>query len=233
MRGRIGRWGWALASGAVFLAALVFWFGREVGGFEAAATIRSLESQLADLDGRTATVERERAQAEQHLAEERTAAARRIALLQTQVPQGEFAGLVELLRDKAAAGVTLERLRFVLAQAGTQRSCRDGLTKRRLTPRLPDDLDPLQTVAFLDNRITISADGRRVATDGDRPHGGFDPQAPVDIRLLRIGGAVEHVQGTLPLGHSIVADEREYRFGFASSAKSPTIEITLQDCAYP
>jgi hypothetical protein len=41
------------------------------------------------------------------------------------------------------------------------------------------------------------------------------------------------VKDTLPAGISIVANDREYRLGFASSEKRGFVEVSLQSCAYP
>jgi hypothetical protein len=225
---------WTLA-GLLVLGGLLlaFWFGREVGGFEGQARIASLEAQLGELEARIRNADLERARVEQRLAEADRQARARIDSLVARVPQGELGGLVDLLRARLDGGVPAERLRFVVEQARPGRSCREGVDRRRLSPRLPSEVTPLQTAAFLDNRITISATATpAVAADGT-PQSWFDPASPVEIRILRIGGNIELVTNTLPFGHSVVADDREYRFNFASGAKNNMLEITLQDCAYP
>ena len=221
--------------GLALLALLTaaFWFGVQVGGFQSAAEIQSITGQLGESEQRIAAVEGLRARAEQQASDANLAAANRIAGLEAQLPTGELASMLDLLVEKRAGGVSSERLRFVLEQVGRQQDCRADLIKRKLAPRLPNGTDPMQTISFLDNRITLSADAQPAISSDGAPLARFDPRQPVDIRLLRIGGAIEKVEGVLPLGHSVVADGREYRFGFAPLAKSSLIEVTLQDCAYP
>jgi hypothetical protein len=225
---------WVLAP--VVLVALLgaaFWFGREVGGFEADARIGMLESRIGEMEERERAAERLRAQAEQGLAEASAQAQARIESLAARVPRGELGALLDLVRGRLDQGVPPERLRFVLAEAGPVRACREGIAQRRFVPRLPSGVAPLQTVAFLDNRITISATASPALAGDGTPEPGFDAGRKVEIRVLRIGGNIELLEGVLPLGHSVVADGREYRFGFASAANDTMIEVTLQDCAYP
>lgn len=226
------RWGLSLLLAACALAG-AFWFGREVGGFEQAARVRALDEQLSLIEERSRQADRLRAEAEQRLVVEEIRAAASVAELEARVPQGELEILVDLLRARMDQGVPPERLRFVVEQAQRERRCRDGIIQRRLAPRLPEEVTPLQTIAFLDNRITVSATATAAIAENGAPEPWFDPSQPVQIRVLRIGGGIELVEGVLPLGHSVVADGREHRFGFASSAKKGLIELALQDCAYP
>jgi hypothetical protein len=227
-----GRW-ILIALLALAGVAAAFWFGREVGGFEGQARIATLEGQLGEMEARIRDADLERARIGQRLAETDRQAQARIDSLNAQVPQGELGGLVEMLRARLDEGVSAERLRFVVEQARPERRCREGVDRRRLAPRLPSEVTPLQTAAFLDNRITISATATPAAAEDGTPQPWFDPAKRVEIRILRIGGNIELVGGVLPFGHSVVADGREYRFGFASGAKSGVLEVTLQDCAYP
>ncbi|WP_051328845.1 hypothetical protein [Geminicoccus roseus] len=228
----VGRW---IVAPLALLALLgaAFWFGREVGGFEADARIGALEARIGETEARERAAERLRAQAEQALASASAQAQARIESLAARVPHGELGALLDLLRARLDQGVPPERLRFVLSEAAPVRACRQGVAQRRFAPRLPSGVAPLQTVAFLDNRITVSATASPAVAEDGSPRPGFDAGRKVEIRVLRIGGNIELVEGVLPLGHSVVADGREYRFGFASVANDTQIEVTLQDCAYP
>ena len=220
---------------ALALAVLgaAFWFGREVGGFEQAARVRRLEQQLVQMEelGRQANVAR--AQAEQQLADAANKVKAELATISARVPQGDLATLQDLMRARLEEGVPVERLRFLVEQARKERRCNPGTEKRRFSPRLPTEVSPLQTVSFLDNKITISGTGVAAADKNGVLQSWFDPLQPVEIRVLRIGGGIEMIKGTLPTGHSIVADGREYRFGFASSDRRGVIEVSMEDCAYP
>ncbi|WP_191061075.1 hypothetical protein [Geminicoccus harenae] len=225
---------WVLLPGTGLLVlALAFWFGLEAGGAKGEALVQALDARLLELDERSRQAGLRHAQAEQRQADALAAAHRTIRELEERVPRGEFGALVDLLRTRVADGVPIERLRFVVGQARAERQCRDGVERRRFLPRLPSDVSPLQTVAFLDNRITVSATASPVTQPDGTPGDGFDPAKPVEIRLLRIGGNLELVKGVLPQGHSVVDGNREYHFTFALGAKSPGIEAVMQDCAYP
>ncbi len=232
-RRRRAAWRWILLPLlALTMLAGAFWFGREVGGFEQAARVDALQRQVGQMEDLIHQTNLLRAQAEQQAAEAGERARAEIAALQARLPQGELSGIVELARAKLGEGVPAERLRFLI-EAAHQRRCDPAIEKRRFAPRLPDDVTPLQTVSFLDNRITISGTAVAAANKDGVPQSWFDPAQPVEIRILHIGGDIELIKDTLPAGYSMVANDREYRLAFASSEKRGLVEASLQSCAYP
>lgn len=227
------RRGLLITTAALLVTGTAFWFGREVGGFESSARIASLEQQLIQMEERIRLTGVAQAQAQQQADQAEQRRRDDLAALAEKVPQGDVAALVDLVRKKLASGMPLDRLRFVVEQVRPERQCSPGVQKKRFAPRMPSEVSPLQTVSFLDNKVTISGVGISALSKEGAAQPWFDPGQPVEIRILSIGGGIDIVKGVLPAGRSLVEDGREYRFGFASSDKRGSIEVTLQDCAYP
>lgn len=222
-RGRSRRWLLPVIV-VLMLAGAAFWFGREVGLAENRATAELLARRNDELLTLHRTTEQALAEAEQARKDEAAAAAAKLALAEAKQPDPAMAELVGLAQARLAQGVPLDRLRTILSQVTKEPDCLPGIDRRRLTPRLQSASGPLQTVAFLDNQLTVGA-----SASGEQ----FDPAKPVDVRIQRLGGGIEPVTGVLPMGHTLVADGRQYLFGFAYLEKTGQIEVALRSCAYP
>ncbi len=149
------------------------------------------------------------------------------------VPPADFKPLLNLLQARVRAGVALERLAFVIEQAGRERDCRPGVETRRLPVRTPITTVLDNAVAFADRRITVSGDGRPARDANGEPLDWFDPGGPVTLRFLTITGELSRAAGRLPLVHSVILDDREWHFQATASREPGFIEITGQSCAYP
>ena len=208
----------------VLLTGAAFWFGREVGLAENGAEAALLARRNDELLTRHRTTELALAEAEQARKDEAAGAAAKLAEAEARLPDQAMVELVGLAQARLAQGVPLDRLKSVLAQVTREPNCLPGIDRKRLTPRLQSASGPLQTVGFLDNQLTVAA-----SAAGEQ----FDPAKPVDVRIQRLGGGIEPVSGILPMGHTLVADGRQYLFGFAYLEKTGQIEVALRSCAYP
>ena len=69
------------------------------------------------------------------------------------------------------------------------------------------------------------------SADG-RPQAWFDPKKPVRLTFTAVDQpSVEHA-GVLPLSHSVVLGEREFRF-LVQAGRRGFVLVTAEDCAYP
>ena len=57
-------------------------------------------------------------------------------------------------------------------------------------------------------------------------------RAALTLRFIEIGGRATEATGTLPLQHSMVIGDREYRFAIRASNRS-FVEVSSDVCAYP
>ncbi len=151
--------------------------------------------------------------------------------LQREVPRGDLAKLVQLAAERMTAGVTADRLAFVISSAQNRRNCQQPETKR-LQPSTPIYKSPNRSVSFAQGTITLSGDGQSARSNSGNSEGWFDPAEPVTLHITPQGGKESVVTGVLPLHQSVVIDNTEYRFTAVAGSRS-FIEITTDRCAYP
>ena len=134
--------------------------------------------------------------------------------------------ILTLVRNRMAAGVDLKRLAFVIKQAENPRRCGEASTKRFMVRTTKYDGDSTW-VRFAD-LITVTATGVGGENGTDQ---WFDPEKPITVHFTAIGGKDTQVEGKLPLQHSMVVKNGEYRFTILPSARG-FVEVTGDRCEY-
>ncbi|MEC9215892.1 MAG: hypothetical protein VX647_01670, partial [Pseudomonadota bacterium] len=69
------------------------------------------------------------------------------------------------------------------------------------------------------------------SADG-RPQAWFDPSKPVRLTFTAVDQPSVERAGVLPLSHSVVLGEREFRF-LVQAGRRGFVLVTAEDCAYP
>lgn len=144
------------------------------------------------------------------------------------VPTGDRLRLLELVSRRLEDGVGLDRLAFYINAASAPQACSEPTTRRFILPT-PAYSGANTSVAFADGRITITGDGQNATTDSGGILGWFDPAQPVSITFTRVGGEAESIEGMLPIHHSLVMDEAEYRFTITEGDRS-LVNVTGDRC---
>ncbi|SDD81588.1 hypothetical protein [Rhodospira trueperi] len=148
------------------------------------------------------------------------------------VPAGEARRLNEMINRLLEAGVSADRLAFLIQAAETPADCDPSPTTRQFFVRVPDQGVSGSAVAFADRRVTITATGAGATDEEGRPEAWFDPAKPVEVLFSRLGGETEAVEGVLPVHHAMVVDGAEYRFTVRAS-RPGFAEATATRCAFP
>lgn len=151
--------------------------------------------------------------------------------LEREVPSGELASLHELLSQKLAEGVDAKRLAFIISQTGTTRSCTRPETKRFVLPT-PIYRGANTSVSFADGAVTVSGLGVS-ARSAAGPEAWFDPRQPITVRFTRADGTFTETSGMLPLQHSVVVGNREYRFTVSESSARSFVDVSGDTCPFP
>ncbi|HZH27149.1 MAG TPA: hypothetical protein VEY95_08200 [Azospirillaceae bacterium] len=214
-----------------------------LGGSGAFAYQMGVEMTRARLDALTAEADRLRSDNQQlTVAVQQLQAVARTAEARAQdmerryeqtVPQGELGRLLQIARERLAAGQSADRLAFVLANASTPRTCEAPET-RRVAVQLPETQpNPNSAVRLANGVITVSSLGQPSRTRDGRPEGWFDPAKPVTVRFTPIGGRNESVAtGVLPLTHTMVVNNVEWRFAVHPGPRS-FVDVTADRCPLP
>ncbi len=148
------------------------------------------------------------------------------------VPTGPMKRLLQLSREKVEQGVDPERLQFVIAAAENRRECAEQPSTKRFLVKTPISQTANDSVSFANNGITITAEGESATDPLGNPEAWFDPAKPVILTFTRLGGKAADRNGLLPLHHSVVLNDREYRFSMTAGSRG-FVTITGTNCAYP
>ncbi len=193
--------------------------------------------EIVDLQGRLQqaiddkqTLEGQSAQLTESLGAARAEAADYRRRYQAVVPSPEVNDLVEMVRAKLEEGLPAQRLALYIGAAQAPHDCTEAETKRFLvkTPIY----DGANTWVRFQDVVTVTATGESALAGDGRRHAWFDPQQPVTLNFRALGGGeTSRVSGTLPLHHSMVVKDREFRFT-AAPGKRGFIEVAADTCAF-
>ncbi len=149
-----------------------------------------------------------------------------------KVPPGKAKELVNLVRERLAAGVSLDRLAFVIGAAQNEDRCDDEASTKRFIVQTQLGEGANDTVSFASNRIVVTASGTAAIDASGNPEAWFNPAEPIAIQFAVAGGATSDASGILPLHPSVVLGGSEYRFNLVAGARG-FINVTGLRCAYP
>ena len=110
----------------------------------------------------------------------------------------------------------------------------------RMAEAVDDWLDSLDGSAMRDRRngsywrhlLTELGDIESARDADGNPHAWYDPNVPVTISFVTIGGDTEKVEGYLPLHHAVLVGKDEFRFTITEGTRS-FASVTAQRCDYP
>lgn len=153
---------------------------------------------------------------------------------QAEAPSGDAKALLDLAQQQLKAGVSMERLTFLLNAAATPRVCDPEPESKRFTVKLAGGKAGKDaSAAFADRRITVTAEGAPVVNSEGKKETWYDPQRPVTLHFTLLDGTVKDVTGPLPLQHQLVIGESEYRFAIVADEKRNYAVITGERCNFP
>lgn len=212
---------------AVFLGIIgaTAYYSYEAGTQLAAQEIADLKAEITDLSETTQSEQARAARLETELTEARQTA-EDFRLRYEEVAPQEVQEVLAEVREKMSAGLSPDRLAFVVSQAHPPRNCTEAETRRFIAKT--ENYDGANTWVRFDDLVTVSGTGQ-AANQGREQW--FDPAEPVTVTFTPLGGETEQISGQLPLQHSMVVKDKEYRFTAAPGARG-FIEITADWCDY-
>ena len=224
----VGKWTLALA---LVLAAGVYSyrFGTQLAERE----VVKAEERIAELTEEVAGLQQQSAGLATNLAQSREAIAAWQARYEREVPSGFVREMMVLVQKKLEAGADEERLAFLVAAADKPRSCDDQPeTKRFIATTELQSGGANDAVSFGDRSITVTAVGAAARNANGSLEAWFDPQKTVTVTFTQLGGKTVQAEGALPLHHSVVSGDDEYRFTVLPGARG-FLTVTADRCDYP
>lgn len=221
---------WLVGFGAIGALGVVSY---QSGSELAKRDVRRLEQEVARLSQQVVGLQGQNSR----LAGENAAARLREQDLQrryaAEVPDGKARDLLDVLNARLAAGVSADRLRFVLEAAGETSACDGKPATKRFIVRTPISSGANASVGFAGSAITVTAQGESTLNDRGAPEAWFDPAKPVTVRFAALGGQTIEASGLLPLHRSVVYNGDEYRFTAATADQRGFLNVTADRCKFP
>ena len=221
----------------LFYAAVLFTvaiFAYQIGVEETKGRAAILRDQLNQLEAESAADRSAAVRAEAEVARAESAqqlAEQALEDLRAQIPTGDLQRLTTLIESKLADGIPPERLTFRIESASLAREC-TGTEAKRFILSTPAYSGPNTSVTFAEGRITVAGDGENALSVNDGVLGWFDPEKDVTISFTLIGGEQSIVAGILPLHHSVLLGNEEFRFTVVADEQS-LVRVTTDRCALP
>lgn len=224
-----GLFRWVLALAVIVGAgAYAYEYGAELAGNDMADTRREMSALMRTADELRQQNARQRAiiaveQARFKDFEERYA---------RDVPTAEQQTLLALFRERQSAGVDAGRLMEVMGRTENIPACDPAPVSKRFFARTPLYEGAADSVSFADNAITITAEGEPVLSAEGKPEEWFEAALPLKVTFTHIGGKTADVSGRLPLHHTMIVGDTEYRFTLVAGDKG-YVRVTGDTCRYP
>ena len=228
VRWTIAKWG--LSLGAILAAGI---FAYQTGSSLAEREVIGLNREIDTLREKTEDLQKQNTElrANEILLDQRIQDAE--ARYDKDVPQGQLAVLLGQLQDKLSAGVSYERLEFLLASADNPRECQAQPATKRFLVQTPLYRGANDSVSYAKGTITVTAKGESAVSEEGKVEAWFDPAKPVTARFTALGGHVSEAAGRLPLHKAVVHEGYEYRFTVVAAGTRGFVQVTGDRCKYP
>ncbi|MCE9507543.1 MAG: hypothetical protein K8R48_04405 [Alphaproteobacteria bacterium] len=147
------------------------------------------------------------------------------------VPAGALKQLTELVKKQLDSGINAERLSSAINSARPPKNCSAPAVKRFVI-KTPVYSGPHGSVSFANGMITVTGQGEPAVGSTGTPEAWYDPGKPLSISFIQTGGKETVKTGLLPVHHSMIIANKEYRFTVAAGERS-FISVTSDSCDYP
>ena len=152
---------------------------------------------------------------------------------EAEVPTGKTLELLAMINEQMNKGADTERIEFLVGAAGKERSCDGEPRTKRFLVRTPIYEGANDAVAFANNTVIVTAQGESATDANGNREAWFDVAKPVLLRFVEPGGGGTEATGLLPLHHSVVRGDKEYRFSAVAAERQGFLSVTVERCAFP
>ncbi|MCB9983123.1 MAG: hypothetical protein H6861_05560 [Rhodospirillales bacterium] len=215
----------------VFILFLAFGLGVWFGTQNAGQQHRSIKKRYEDLLNERESLQDSITQAR---AEAQTAQMRYRQLQETyddMLPEGPLRDLAALLKQQLDEGRSPERLEFLIRSARPPRNCSEPETKRFVVMSPAYD-GPESQISLAEGALVIKGKGLSAINAKGQPEAWYDPSKKVTIDFIIEGQLEKSKSSVMPLRHSVVVGNREYRVTVSEGARS-FAKVTYDSCDYP
>jgi len=144
---------------------------------------------------------------------------------------GALKNLIELLKQQLDKGVAKERLTSVILSARPPQNCSTPESKRFVV-KTPVYKGPVSQSSISGGDVRVFGEGVSAQNQQGQREAWYDPAQAVEISFKARDGDAIVKSGVLPIYHSVVVDDKEYRITVSNGAKS-FANVTFDHCDYP
>jgi hypothetical protein len=148
----------------------------------------------------------------------------------TQVPTGDMQALVQLIKEQLDKGMSVSRLSQIIKAARPPQNCSAAQSKRFILSTAAYE-GPESKITFAEGMIAISGYGEATINARGEKEAWFDAGKKVKVTFTQPGGVQEIKEGILPLQHTIIRNDKEYRFSISQGPRSFVV-VTSDNCDY-
>ncbi len=149
---------------------------------------------------------------------------------QSKIPQGDLLTLTNLLQEQLDKGMTVERITQLIRASRPPQNCSAPLSKRFILST-PAYEGPESKITFAEGAITVSGNGEASINSTGSKEAWFDAGKKVKVTFTQTGGIQEIKEGILPIHHTIIRNDKEYRFSVSEGPRSFVV-VTSDSCDY-
>ncbi|HBR69930.1 MAG TPA: hypothetical protein DEA55_11200 [Rhodospirillaceae bacterium] len=147
------------------------------------------------------------------------------------IPAGPMRDIMALVKKQLEEGMDPQRLMMAVQSARPPRNCTE-IETRRFMVSTPAYEGPDSKITVAEGKISISGKGFSAKNDKGEVEAWYDPLRAVNLVFSVEGSAAQKIDGVMPLHHSVVVEDKEYRFTVSQGAQS-FAKVTFDSCDYP
>ncbi len=147
------------------------------------------------------------------------------------VPEGPMQDLLKLVKQQLDEGMEPGRLAFLLRSARPPTDCTEPDSKRFIVST-PTYKGENSAVTIADGAVVVFGKGESAKNKDGQPEAWYDPAQAITVTFKNAKGELENKTSVLPIRHSVVVDDREYRFTIEEGSRS-FAKVVFDSCAYP
>ena len=145
------------------------------------------------------------------------------------LPNQEIRDLLSVVTEKANSGIEISRMTTVIQGITKDATCASETETKRFMVMTPVSPDDTTTASFYRGLITLTGRGSPTINEEGNPQAWFDTTKEITIDFILPGGDKQEVSGTLPLYHSVIINDDEYRFSIIAGRIS-FVDASVQKC---
>ncbi|PCI51157.1 MAG: hypothetical protein COB49_02660 [Alphaproteobacteria bacterium] len=149
--------------------------------------------------------------------------------IQKLLPNSGIQNLLLVINQKAADGIKTERMMTLITGLSKDGQCSEQSVSKRFVISTPVSQQTDGAASFYRGLITVTGKGSPTLNEDGNPEAWFDPTKQVTASFTLPGGETHKATGILPLYHSVVIKNKEYRFAIVSGRRS-FADITVRSC---